>query len=212
MTSPNDTERERLVNNGKSKMAAPDLNQVHETLQNLAVYLDWEELRGYCSEINKSLGPFHFTDASFKFFPIDFSAQLLVPAKELHEFVPFKTTGDGSCLFRSFSILVNGDESKHLELRIRCIIELVNNEDFYLGDEDLAERIRAQERILGVNNPSNVSRNVLDPDAVVEVFREEVRNSVKLGFYASFWHLQAMGTVLKRKIKSVYPETTPEVS
>lgn len=26
-------------------------------------------------------------DASFKFFPIDFSAQLLVPAKELHEFV-----------------------------------------------------------------------------------------------------------------------------
>ena len=58
---------------------------------------------------------------------------------------------DDSCLFRAFSILVNGDESKHLELRIRCIIELVNNQDIYLGDEDLAERIRAQERILGVN-------------------------------------------------------------
>ena len=53
---------------------------------------------------------------------------------------------DDSCLFRAFSILVNGDESKHLELRITCIIELVNNQDIYLG-----ERIRAQERILGVN-------------------------------------------------------------
>ena len=92
--------------NAKSKMAAAELNEVHQTLQNLADYSKWEELRDYCSHIYKQLGSlFHFTDASFNYFPIDFIAQQLVPAKELNEFVPFKTTGDGSCLFVLFLYL-----------------------------------------------------------------------------------------------------------
>ena len=34
---------------------------------------------------------------------------------------------DGVCLFNSFSILLSGDESKSLELRHRCCVEMVTN-------------------------------------------------------------------------------------
>ena len=51
----------------------------------------------------------------------------------------------------------------------------------------------------------------MDPVVLMTVFREEVKATRNLSTYASFWHLQAIANVLKRKIKSVYPETTPEV-
>ena len=55
---------------------------------------------------------------------VDFYAQQIVPSQELGEYVPLNSTGDGSCLYRSISLLVAGNELKHVELRARCVIEL----------------------------------------------------------------------------------------
>ena len=37
------------------------------------------------------------------------------------------STGGGDCLFNSVSLLLAGDESRSLELRYRCCIEMVSN-------------------------------------------------------------------------------------
>lgn len=42
-------------------------------------------------------------------------------------------------------------------------------------------------------------------------YKAEVMKSCQLFEYASMWHLQAVEAVVRRKIRSVYPETTPEV-
>lgn len=38
-----------------------------------------------------------------------------------------KSTGDGDCLFNSVSMLLTGDESKSVELRFRCCVEMIVN-------------------------------------------------------------------------------------
>ena len=80
------------------------------------------------------------------------------------------------------------------------------NESYYLSDEELCDRIRAQEWTFRGNGADS-----MDPVVLMTVFREEVKATYNLSTCASFWHLQAIANVLKRKIKSVYPETTPEV-
>ena len=170
-----------------------------------AVDLDWISFKDCCRELKKVLGEIKYKETNIKNFEVDFIAQQLCPALELNEYVPVTTHGDGSCLFRSFSTLIMGDESRHSELRMRCTLELALYEEYYLADEDLAKRIQAQEAIL-TGRPSGTET------MLGETFRTEVKNSINAGSYASFWHLQAMGNVLERKIRSVYPEITSEVS
>ena len=43
------------------------------------------------------------------------------------ETAALSSTRDGVCLFNSFSMLLSGDESKSLELRHRCCVEMVTN-------------------------------------------------------------------------------------
>ena len=38
---------------------------------------------------------------------------------KIKKYVPLVVTGDGSCLYQSISVLVYGDVSKRLELRVR---------------------------------------------------------------------------------------------
>ena len=137
---------------------------------------------------------------------IDFYSRQLIPAYELTEFVPLETLGDRPCFFRSISKQIYGDGFLHEELRLRAIVELALNESYYLSDEELFDRIRAQEQTLRGNGGDSI-----DPVVLMTVFREEVKATCNLSTYASFGHLQAIANVLKGKIKSVYPETTPEV-
>ena len=59
------------------------------------------------------------------------SAQQLVPAEELPEFVPVTTVGDGFCYFRSIATLISGDESFNEELRRRTVVEMALNKAYY---------------------------------------------------------------------------------
>ena len=175
-------------------------------LQRIGENFSWEEFSRACAEEKGNLGVINVKEVKLRNVKIDFYSQQLIPADELTEFVPLDTLGDGSCFFRSISKQIYGDESLHEELRLRAIVELALNESYYLSDEELCDRIRAQERTLRGNGAESI-----DPVVLMIVFREEVKATCNLSTYASFWHLQAIANVLKRKIKSVYPETTPEV-
>ena len=153
------------------------------------------------------LGDFAFKERSIDKIDVDFGAQQLVPSEELQKYVPLTVTGDGSCLFRALSVLVCSDETKSVEFRIRCVIELALNSTYYLADEQLITGIQAQDQLLGAEGSDSV-----DVGLIPEIFRAEVMKSCNVYEYATMWHMQAVGAVVKRKIKSVYLETTPEVT
>ena len=46
-------------------------------------------------------------------------------------FEPLRTTGDGNCLFRAISLAMYGVEERHIELRLRSVLEVVNNSHYY---------------------------------------------------------------------------------
>ena len=200
----------RLANNGKSKMAAPShsFSQILEEMQK-ATETGWDSLVNVCYEIRKVVGEFSFKESMVDEINVDFYAQQIVPSQELEEYVPLNSTGDGSCLYRSFSLLVAGNELKHVELRARCVIELALHSTYYLADEELVERIASQERLLGVEGNDS---GLVDADFVHEIYKTEVMKTCQLFEYASMFQIQALGAVLRRKIRSVYPETTPEVN
>ena len=52
---------------------------------------------------------------------------------------PVLTLGDGNCCPRSLSIAGFGDDSKHIEIRVKIVIESVINKENYLNQEYLSQ-------------------------------------------------------------------------
>lgn len=139
----------------------------------------------------------------------DFS-QRLIPNNLPSHYVALKTTGDGNCLFRAASVLAFGDESKHEEMRVRTVVELACNSSFYLKDPDISSRIHAQEQVIYAHHGTRISGKVNMKD-VPSIFQAEVLDTCKSSTHASYWHLQALGTVFNRRVRSVYPQCGSEV-
>ena len=93
-----------------------------------------------------------------------------------------KTTGDGNCLYRAASIHLCGTEEKHIELRVRSIVELATH---YLADEDLLARIAAQERVLNMRWIQIGS--VVNAEIINHVFEQEIIDSCVLNSWASIF-------------------------
>ena len=135
---------------------------------------------------------------------VDWESQELIPTSKSTVYRALKTTGDGNCFFRAASILAFGHENKHEEMRVRIVVELAANDEFYLKDEDIPGRIKAQEQEIHPRSKNITSE--MNPDVIREVFEDEVLESARTSSWASYWHLQALGAVLNRRVQSVYPE------
>lgn len=119
-------------------------------------------------------------------FPVCLYSQYLLRRffPDLSTFSTLSTTADGNCLFNAVSILVGGNERLAPELRLRSLIELTNNKEFYL-------------------NKHNMFSNTADYD-------EAVLDCARIGSYSCVWTLCALSTVLKRDIISLYPAINGE--
>lgn len=88
----------------------------------------------------------------------------------------------GCKLFISSSIHDHPDESKHPEMRMRTLVELVCNKSNYLNVPNTEERIRAQEQYIK-RKSSGKGRDECSGElnkSVLEVaFEEEVRDTFK---------------------------------
>ena len=96
------------------------------------------------------------------------------------------------CLFRALSVLVCSEETKSVEFRIRCVIELALNSTYYLADEQLIwliSRIQAQEQLLGTEGSDSV-----DVGLIPEIFRAEVLKSYNM--YVDLCAARKIGVVL----------------
>ena len=165
----------------------------------------FECLKSVCNSIKEKLPPLELhEDIDFSSNEVDSYSQKLVPKTKASVYVALSTTGDGNCFFRAASILAFGHEDKHEEMRLRIIVELATNSEFYLQDKDIKQRIEAQEQLL---IPSTEKKSVkIDSNILKTEFEVDVLQTVSSSTWASDWHLQALGTVLNRLVQSVFPE------
>ncbi|XP_027056167.1 uncharacterized protein LOC113683155 [Pocillopora damicornis] len=139
----------------------------------------------------------------------------LIPTGKLNgEHIALRTKGDGNCLFRAASILAFGDESKHLEMRVRTLLELACNKLRYLNDPNNKQRIHAEERYI-LRKSSRKRRDEcseeLDTLNLEVYFKQVVRETCKESNSAVVWHLLALPTVFWRSVKIVFPEVTEDI-
>ncbi|KAL9971908.1 hypothetical protein ACROYT_G018129 [Oculina patagonica] len=82
-----------------------NFSQLLEELKN-ASDLGWDSFIHVCQQTREVIGDFLFKVEKLN---VDFYAQQILPFKELKEYVPLTVhvTGDGSCLYRSISLLVS---------------------------------------------------------------------------------------------------------
>ncbi|KAK3103858.1 hypothetical protein FSP39_022462 [Pinctada imbricata] len=96
--------------------------------------------------------------------------------------IPVSVSGDGNCLFNSLSVAMYGHELYAMELRLRCVLELIEHKDHYM------------------NCNEHTSIQLVSPS-----IDEATSNCATLGSFSSSWVLHAAASVLSANIKSVYP-------
>lgn len=171
------------------------LRELHESSQS-----GFDELKRKCAAVLTVLSPFVVPEFSgYKNCDIDIISQEISPEEDS---VALKTTGDGNCCYRAVSLVLCGTESMHTELRVRTIIELALHSFFYLADEELTERIKKQEMFL---SGGNFGGGNLDGELVNVVFEQEVLKTCSDNSWASMWQIQALGSVIRMRMNSIYP-------
>jgi hypothetical protein len=120
-----------------------------------------------------------------------------------------RTTGDGSCFLNSLSRLVYGHEHNALELRVRLIIEGIQNRNLYLNDAYLS---RGMPHILNLSKrycmySSSFIDNVQYSQLIIaQTYLHELLNLTKQSAWCGIWQFHQAANMLKCKIYSVYPE------
>jgi len=97
------------------------------------------------------------------------------------QYTPLFVTGDGNCLFHATSVLLCGSEEMSSELRLRTLIELSHNKQFYC------------------------SQLVFLQFADVAGYDESVMDCSCIGGYSSIWTMCGLSTVVSRPIESIFP-------
>ncbi|XP_052084922.1 uncharacterized protein LOC127722119 [Mytilus californianus] len=120
---------------------------------------------------------------------------------------PIEVYGDGNCLPRCGAVFTG---LHHIELRVRIAIEGIAFEHLYMDNKFLNKGSR---HISGKNHTSLYAQysDEFDPSAVLtpaierRVYRKELMEIIKPGRYMGIWQMFCLASVLKSKVRSVYP-------
>ncbi|XP_050388651.1 uncharacterized protein LOC126820602 [Patella vulgata] len=118
--------------------------------------------------------------------------------------VPVEIYGDGNCLPRSASMLIFGNQLRHVEIRIRIALEMVSFESVYLDNEFLRHGL-TDTSIDILKWYSVLSPFVKETNVPLQLFRKEAKDCIANGKYMGPWNMHALASVMKTRIVSVYP-------
>lgn len=125
-----------------------------------------------------------------------------------HLLIPFKVFGDGNCIFRALSLYLYGNDTFHIELGVRCILEMALNTAKYSNNSLLLTQLKTHldaensERFIewiSIFCGTNLNGTIYD------LAREEVMRLIGVNSWASFWHIFAITNSLDINIKQIYP-------
>ena len=115
--------------------------------------------------------------------------------KLLESFLPWKTNGDGNCLFRAASIAAYNDERRYMRLRWRVFQEIRDYPEWY--DKDDPNYCSPFANDLGIN---------------LETYSYYFVSTPKDGVWSDINHILALSAVLNTPIMSYFPSVQRNVS
>ena len=122
-----------------------------------------------------------------------------------------KATPNGDCLFNAISLLVRGNESAAMLLRLLVAGELYFNASFYADHHVFVDTIRSNSDLsldtlftvaLTEAGADECSKNRSKTDAV----KSEALVACTRGEWSSFLHILGIASVLSKQVQSIYPD------
>ena len=134
-----------------------------------------------------------------------------VPCIEITS-LPVSVSPDGNCLPRTGSVFVFGDETKFKEMRLRIVVEMCVRKALYLDNEYLCRGSNLDEKearrittTYAMFSDQYVAGDMLTSVTVERVYEAEALHAIKSGTYMGIWQIFALSSILKSKIRSLYP-------
>lgn len=130
------------------------------------------------------------------------------------ELCPCELHADGNCLPSCGSVLAFGVTDHVDEIRVRIVVELVENENKYLDDNLLSPRnsmsINRKKKAYPSKNYAQYSDTYipgtkLNRQSIQKLYRAEVMAVKEDKCFMGIWQIHALASVLETPIYSVYP-------
>ena len=125
--------------------------------------------------------------------------------------VPCYVEEDGNSLFRSFSVLIFGDDCHHMEMRVRSYLEILLNPDHYVSAKVMKVVVNGKEEdytqfilLSQAKQDSKMEIRKEHPRLVFDVISEDIFLDNDVGF----WHIASMSKILNVSVLSLYPNFT----
>ena len=122
-----------------------------------------------------------------------------------------KTIGDGNCLCRALSKAFYNDDTKHLEIRARIVIEGIMHKDSYITDDCLergASLVHGNADLPTVFSTFSeyyTPGQKLTDDTISCIYTMEIHSCSHPGSYMGLWQLAQASSVLQIPIHTIYP-------
>ena len=155
------------------------------------------------------------TSSALKDLPRDDLATFLIPDDVTRpggqRLFALKATPNGDCLFNAISLLVRGNESAAMLLRLLVAGELYFNASFYANHHVFVDTIRSNSDLsldtlftvaLTEAGADECSKNRSKTDAV----KSEALVACTRGEWSSFLHILGIASVLSKQVQSIYPD------
>ena len=173
-----------------------------------------DELIQLCKDIRQRLPPLKprvTAQFSRDSDTIDRVAQSEIPLDGPTMLVAIRTLGDGNCLCRALSRAFFNDDSLHIELRARMVVEGVLNKDKYTSDNCLergASYIHNNAdlpTVFATFSEYYTPGQKLSAEMIRNIYSLEIHGCARMGAYLGLWQLAQSSTVLGVPIHTIYP-------
>ncbi|RNA20901.1 Vertnin [Brachionus plicatilis] len=154
---------------------------------------------------NYPLVKFKFPTYSSRF-KVDRFANNFLSQNELDLYTPCSKLGDGNCFYRSVSLCIYGTEDFHVELRLRCLVEMIFNSNLYMDNIYLNSQLQKtletneiNDLVLHLATMAQTSRSLNDDK---EVFLNEFKRISGKDEWGTTWlffpHANALGVDIQQ--------------
>ena len=175
---------------------------------------DFDQLKKLVNDINELLPPLkERVDVTYcrHVHQNDTVTQSEIPMDGPVSRIAVQTIGDGNCLVRSLGIGYFNDDSTHIELRVRIVIEGVIHMDSYLSHACLergATYLHSNAElptIFVTFSEFYIPGQQMNADTIQYIYCMEIYSCAKLGTYMGLWQLAQASSVLGIPLHTIYP-------
>ena len=174
---------------------------------------NYSDLENYIESLpKKMLQPLKCAVSKFKpsMHSIDYVAKLSMPDDCPHNCIPVFTIGDGNCYPRSLSCAAFGDDSRHVLLRAKIVVEGVYNKQRYLDNSYLSVGSKSLQiegsfsEQYALFSGQYAHGNI--EDVIESVYEKELLEMSHKNTHMGMWQIWASTNVIGRPIMSIFPE------